>query len=112
LLPYDERVVRILKRLRADMEERGVLANRPPSFLIECLAYLAEDHHFTIADDDRYDRVKRVLNRVTEKLAAPSAAASLTEINDLKLLFGAHQAWTYNDAMNFVHLAKKHIGGI
>lgn len=104
-----KRVVRIVKRLRADMAERGILRGTVPSFLVECLVYLVEDRYFTDASDDRYGRVSRVLNRLAEILANPLIAYTSYEINGIKSLFGGGQAWTLDTARNFVNLAVAHI---
>ena len=105
-----KRVVRIVKRLRADMTERGILRYNVPSFLLECLVYLVEDRYFTDASDDRYGRVSRVLNRLTEILANPLIAYTSYEINGIKLLFAGGQGWSLETARNFVSLAVSHIG--
>lgn len=104
-----KRVVRIVKRLRADMTERGILRDKVPSFLLECLVYLVEDRYFTVASDDRYERVSRILNRLAEILANPLIAYTSYEINGIKSLFGGGQAWTLDTARNFVNLAISHI---
>ncbi|CAN7344110.1 hypothetical protein LJR231_001953 [Phyllobacterium sp. LjRoot231] len=105
-----KRTVRIVKRLRADMADRGVFNAKVPSFLIECLVYLVEDHAFMVAADDRYDRVKRVLNRIVQILENPLLAYSATEINGVKLLFGGNQAWTLETARSFSKFALAHLG--
>jgi len=104
-----KRVVRIVKRLRADMTERGILRDSVPSFMVECLVYLVEDRYFTDPSDDRYGRVSRVLNRLAEILANPLIAYTSCEINGVKLLFAGGQAWTLDTARNFVNLAVSHI---
>jgi hypothetical protein len=104
-----KRVVRIVKRLRADMTERGILRDKVPSFLVECLVYLVENHYFIVETDDRHARVTRVLNRLAEILANPLIAYASYEINGIKSLFGGGQAWTLDTAKNFVSLAVSHI---
>lgn len=104
-----KRVVRIVKRLRADMTDRGILHDKVPSFLVECLVYLVEDRYFTDPSDDRHGRVSRVLNRLAETLANPLTAFISYEINGIKPLFGGGQAWTIDTARNFVTLAVSHI---
>ena len=69
-----KRVVRIVKRLRADMSERGICHDKVPSFLVECLLYLVEDHYFAEPSDDSYGRVSRVINRLAEIFANPLIA--------------------------------------
>jgi hypothetical protein len=104
-----KRVVRIVKRLRADMTERGILGHEVPSFLAECLVYLVDDQYFTTASDDRYNRVSRVLNRLAEILANPLFAYTLYEINGVKPLFGGGQGWTLDTARSFASLAISHV---
>jgi hypothetical protein len=104
-----KRVVRIVKRLRGDMTERGVLRFEVPSFLVECLVYLVENGHFTVEADDRYGRASRVLNRLAEILGNPLVVYSSYEINGVKSLFGGGQAWTLDTAKAFVSLATSHI---
>ncbi|MEW9808791.1 hypothetical protein ABUE31_22660, partial [Mesorhizobium sp. ZMM04-5] len=104
-----KRIVRSIKRLQSDMEEHGLLRRRVPSFLIECLVYLVEDYHFLVETDDRYMRVKRVLQRISERLNSGLATYMLLEINDIKPLFGG-QAWTLEQAQEFVRLALWHLG--
>jgi hypothetical protein len=104
-----KRVVRIVKRLRADTTERGILRDNVPSYLVECLVYLVEDGCFTVESDDRYGRVTRVLNRLAEILANPLIAYTANEINGIKPLFGGGQAWTLDTSRNFVNLAISHL---
>ncbi len=102
-----KRVVRISKRLRADMAEARVYTGKVPSFLVECLIYLADDGCFTVATDDRYDRVRRVLVDALEKVRTVPV---LNEVNDIKPLFGSGQAWTRQDAIAFLEAALAHLG--
>lgn len=96
-----KKVVRICKRLRAALSQTGIYTGPAPSFMVECLVYLVEDGFFTVAGDDRYDRVRRVAQRLQALLYGSTSV--LFEINDLKWLFGAGQAWTYRDAVNFTN---------
>ncbi len=102
-----KRVVRISKRLRADMAAARVYTGKAPSFLVECLIYLADDWCFTVATDDRYDRVRRVLANALEKVCT---VQSLNEVNEIKPLFGAGQAWARKDAIAFLEAALAHLG--
>lgn len=105
-----KKVVRTLKRMRADMADRGLQNVNVPSFVIECLVYVVEDEHFLVPGDDRYSRVRRVALRIQQLLGAPQVAARLTEINEIKLLFHADQAWTYSAALTFVNAVVAHLG--
>lgn len=106
-----KRVVRIIKSLRKDMKDRGVLHEEVPSFLIECLVYNVANEHFTVPGDDRYDRVKRVLREI-QKLLSGGVLSSffLMEVNGIKTLFYDGQSWTLQDAKSFVDLAIAHLG--
>ncbi len=103
-------IVRVFKSLRADMEERGIGRVRVPSFLVECLVYAVEDGYFLVEDDDMYGRVRRIAVRMKELLADPVAAGNLREINGVKGLFFAKQAWTYKQAKAFVDDVLTHLG--
>jgi hypothetical protein len=107
-----KRVVRIIKRLQSDMIANEITDGKIPSFLIECLVYLVEDGYFTNAGDDRYDRVKRVLRRIQEKLQLRHDWSALgpREINGIKPLFETGQAWTKAEAIRFVDEALHHLG--
>ncbi|WP_311272296.1 MULTISPECIES: hypothetical protein [unclassified Rhizobium] len=105
-----KRIVRIVKRMQSDMIEHGVITERVPSFLVECLIYLVEDHHF-VMNEDRYDRVKRVLNRSLEIISQPRLNLNYyPEINGIKPLFGVKQAWTVEKAHWFLASAIRHLG--
>jgi hypothetical protein len=106
-----KRVVRIIKRLRADMSDRGILTARVPSFLIECLVYNVADKHFLAEGETRYDRVKRVLTEIGRQLNVGILSPFLmVEVNGIKSLFGEGQAWTVEDARTFIKLAVTHLG--
>ncbi|MBY3032436.1 hypothetical protein HF265_25700 [Rhizobium leguminosarum] len=105
-----KRIVRIVKRMQSDMIDHGIVNERVPSFLVECLLYLVEDHHF-VMNEDRYDRVKRILKRSLEIISQPGPILSYyPEINGIKPLFGAQQAWTVEKARWFLANAIRHLG--
>lgn len=108
-----KRIVRIVKRMRADMQERGIFTKKVPSFLIECLVYLVEDDYFTFDGDDRYGRVKRVLERALWIVLNGKGVIPINplyEINGVKALFESGQAWTKADAIAFLSVAIAHLG--
>lgn len=100
-----KKIVRTLKRLNYELCEIGAINLRLPSFLIECLVYLVEDEYFLYTEDDRFDRVLRVLLRLNDLLGDASYVSSAHEINDIKYLFRDSQAWTAADARNYVSAA-------
>ena len=104
-----KKVVRIAKRLRDDLVSAGLLdSRRVPSFLIESLIYNVEDFYFLV-DEDRYDRMCRVLRRTSELLANPFWTANALEINGLKSLFSPTQPWTVAHAQEFVSAALRRL---
>lgn len=105
-----KKVVRIFKRLRADLAERGLLLTKVPSFLVESLIYNVEDWHFNVPGDDRYDRVRRVARRLQSMLSHGPTATCALEVNGIKPLFTTDQAWTLADAITFANAVVTHIG--
>jgi hypothetical protein len=105
-----KKIVRIFKRMRADLAERGLLSVSVPSFLVECLVYNVEDNYFLVEDDDRYERVRRVALRMQALLANEEWAARMMEINGVKWLFHPEQAWTYSAALTFANAVVAHLG--
>jgi hypothetical protein len=97
-----KKVVRMLKTLRDELVHDGVLDKGTiPSFLIECLVYRVEDPFFLIETDDRYDRLLRIVRRMHELLSDATWWLTAKEINEVKSLFGNHQAWTLDGARRF-----------
>lgn len=104
-----KKVVRAAKRLRDELVEGGQLqAGQVPSFLIECLVYRVEDGAF-LFEEDRYDRMWRILYRIGEQLADPNWTAGALEINDVKYLFHEVQPWKVGDARAFIVAALKRL---
>lgn len=102
--------VRILKRLRDELVELEWIAKGVvPSFLIECLCYRVEDTHY-LFEEDRYDRVVRILKRMKALLADQTFVWGAREINDIKLLFHNSQPWTVDGARLFVEAALVRLG--
>ncbi len=105
-----KKVVRVLKRIRADMTDSRILTVNVPSFLVECLVYGVEDAYFLVKEDDRYDRVRRVSLRIQEMLSNSTIAAKTTEINEIKKLFHPDQGWTLATAQTFANAVVAHLG--
>lgn len=107
-----KRIVRIFKRLRSDLKDRGLLTVTVPSFLVECLVHLVEDAYFLIDGDDQYGRVRRVAHRLQALLTAPQAVEQMTEINGVKRLFHPDQGWTHQDALTFSNTVVAQLGNL
>lgn len=100
-----KKIVRMAKRLNCELADNNETPKRLPSFLIECLIYCVEDVYFLQPDDDRYDRLLRVLHRARDLLLDPEWHTTATEINEIKFLFHVTQAWTLSDARTFIAAA-------
>jgi hypothetical protein len=98
-----KKVVRSLKRLRDELVAMGLLDSKlAPSYLVECLIYAVEDAYFLVEADDRYDRARRVIDRIWQLLEDTAWTANVTEINGVKFMFRPTQAWTLDGAKTFV----------
>lgn len=102
-----KKMVRIFKRFRSDLPDADQI--KAPSFLVECLVYMVEDHHFLFEDDDAYDRVRRIAVRIRQ-LLTPLSAAGLREVNGIKPLFAQGQAWSRADAVKYVDAVIARLG--
>lgn len=104
-----KRVVRILKRLRNEMREKGIAAAaNTPSYLIECLVWNVPDHGFNrgsyMAD------VRFALAHLFNQTKAEDTCQEWGEVNELKYLFRSVQPWTRAGANAFVLAAWNYIG--
>jgi hypothetical protein len=101
-----KKIVRILKRLRDELVGTGALAPREvSSFLVESLAHGVEDHYFTVEQDDRYDRLMRIVLRMRTQLYDGQWQSAAMEINGINLLFLATDPARLASAKKFVDLA-------
>jgi hypothetical protein len=80
-----------------------------PSFLIESLTYRNEDEYFLMEWDDRYGRLRHIVERIHAQLNDQNWVDSAREINDIKLLCGPHQNWSLETAQNFAEVALAHL---
>lgn len=103
-----KKVVRILKCLRNEMEEKGREAAKPiPSFLIECLVFNAPTRCF--GHDKWYDDVMAVLAFLRENTATDELCNDWGEVSELKYLFRGSHKWTRQQAHDFVKAAEAYI---
>ena len=100
-----KRIVRMLKRLNYELETRGEIPRRIPSFYVECLVYCVEDEYFLVEQDDRYDRLLRILGRLFTRLSDASWCNEATEVNHIKFLFRSNFSWDAAEALRFVAAA-------
>jgi len=102
-------VVRILKRLRNEMVDKGISAAEPAcSFLNECLAWNVPDEgfgHFEYVGDVRYAIAHLWNNTRTDELCADWG-----EVNEMKYLFRAAQPWTRRQVNEYLQAAWDYVG--
>lgn len=102
-----KKIVRMVKNLRSELVELGALREKQmPSFLVECLVCCVENEYFLVDADDRYDRVRRVVERLLERIVEIAWIATATEINGIKILFHESQPWTAGDVAAFLLAAQ------
>ena len=100
-----KKIVRMAKRLNCELADDNAIPRRLPSFLVECLIFAVENAYFLQPNDDRYDRLLRVLYRASALLWDAEWHKTATEVNEIKYLFHASQSWTLNEARAFVAAA-------
>ena len=104
-----KRSVRILKKLCNEMEENKVFqAYFIPGFLIECLVWNVPNKYF--GQDSYYLDVKNVLAYLFNNTRTDKNCSEWGEVSELKYLFRSNQAWTRQQAHNFIDAAWDYVG--
>jgi hypothetical protein len=102
-------IVRILKHLRNEMEEKGIHEESPiPSYLIECLVWNVPNDgfgHSTYTADVRYS-----LAHLCNNTRKDEDCSEWGEINELKYLFRSSQPWDRLSTNRFLNAAWNYIG--
>lgn len=102
-------LVRILKSLRNEMEDNGVVDAGPiTGFLAECLVWNVPDHLMT-NDTYSYD-LRQALSHLYQETQSDQSCAEWGEVSELKYLFGGHQKWTRQQANDFILSAWRYVG--
>jgi len=97
-------VTRILKNLRFELVDEGhAIAEKIPSYLIECLVYLAPDAAF--ANVMYRHNVRYVLAYLWNETRIAGTCDKWTEVNGIKYLFHATQPWRREDVNAFLQAA-------
>ncbi|MEM9377020.1 MAG: nucleotidyltransferase [Pseudomonadota bacterium] len=103
-----KRMVRIVKKLRNEMDEAGVAAAGPvPSYLIECLVWNAPDDLFQGLT--WRSTVQGVLADLWQRTGNDAECTEWTEENGIKYLFRTSQAWTRLEANDFLKAAWNYV---
>ena len=102
-------MVRILKRLRNYMSEKGVAAAKDfPSFLIECLVWNVPNEAF--GHSTRTADIRFALAHIFNSTLSVETCGEWGEINELKYLFQGGQPWTLVQAHAFASGAWDFLG--
>lgn len=101
-------MVRLLKKVRIEMESTRDPAAAIPGYLIECLVWNAPDECF--ADGTWMERVRAVLAFVWTNTKDATLCSKWCEVDDIKYLFHANQPWTREQANAFVQAAWIFVG--
>ncbi len=100
-----KKIVRMLKRLRDELIQTSALGPKEvPSFLIESLVHGVEDQYFLVEQDDRYDRLLRIVRRMGAQVHDQACYNAALEINGINSLFGADPT-RLASAQKFTNLA-------
>jgi hypothetical protein len=102
-------IIRVLKRLRNDMQENKIAAaNNIASFLIESLVWNVPKEGF--ASDEYVANVRYVLAHTCNETRTIEQCKEWREVNELKYLFNSAQQWTRQQANDFLNAAWNYIG--
>jgi hypothetical protein len=102
-------VTRILKRLRYELIDEGhEVAERIPSYLIECLVWNVPNKN--LANDDLVIDVRNSLAHLWNETRTQESCNEWGEVNELKYLFRTSQPWARDDVNTFLQTAWDHIG--
>ena len=102
-------MVRILKKLRIELEEAGSpTATAVPGYLLECLVWNAPNWCFY--GDTWEDRVQSVLRFLWQNTNNSTLCDKWCEVDDIKYLFRISQPWTREQAHSIVNTVWDYIG--
>jgi len=110
-----KRITRIIKNVKFDMIENGTsaakaVAEKIPSFLIECLVFNAPDSCFNQGDDGYVEDVRCVISELwTRTKPGGDAVQKMVEVNYRKWLFRSGQAWKVETVHEFLLEAWRHL---
>lgn len=104
-----KKVVRVLKGLRNEMQEKNIPASKDiASFLIESVVWNVPDSYFT--GDDLYDVVKSVVKQAWYLTYDKERCKTWCEVNDIKYLFHPNQPWTREKTEAFLWAIREYVG--
>lgn len=102
-------IVRILKRLRNEMDDSGYNAAKSvPGYLLECLTWNVPNSEFDLPTWD--ECVQAVLLHLWSNTKADAPCKSWCEVDGIKYLFHPSQRWTRASAHAFIDEAWSYVG--
>jgi hypothetical protein len=102
-------LVRIMKRLRNEMNDVGIASAAPiPSFLNECLNWNVPNDGF--GHDEYVNDLRYVLAHLWNNTRNADLCNEWGEINELKYLFRPAQSWTRQGVNTFLQAAWDYVG--
>jgi predicted nucleotidyltransferase len=110
-----KRITRIIKNVKFDMIENGTaaakaVAEKMPSFLIECLVFNAPDNCFKQGSDGYVEDVRCVIADLWNRTKATGdAVEKMVEVNYRKWLFRGGQDWQVETVHEFLLEAWRHL---
>jgi hypothetical protein len=100
---------RVIKRLRNEMDEKGILEARPiQSFLIECLVWNTPNNYF--GNSEYIANVRNILAYTFNETLTNEKCSKWVEVNGRKYLFHITQPWTRDQVHTFLSAAWNYIG--
>lgn len=102
-------IVRILKKLRIELEEAGnQTAAVVPGYFLECLVWNVPDWCF--GHDNWVDRIQSVLRFLWQNTKDSALCDKWCEVDDIKYLFHISQPWTRERAHSVINAAWDYVG--
>jgi hypothetical protein len=102
-------VTRILKNLRFELiDEKITIAEKIPSFLIECLVYNVPNEELLMSSLN--DAVRNALAHLWNHTRADATCSAWAEVNEVKFLFHFAQSWQRGDVNAFLQACWDYIG--
>jgi hypothetical protein len=101
-------MVRILKKVRIELEAASNPAAAIPGYLVECLVWNAPNSCFVHGTWD--ERVQSVLRFLWNNVKDPNLCEKWCEVDAIKFLFYFKQPWTREQAHAFINAAWHHVG--
>lgn len=104
-----KRVVRILKNLSNEMDEKGIeSAKKTPSFLVECLVWNTPNEHLALSTYRA--TIRATLAHLFNQTLNDEDCSGWGEVSELKYLFRGTQPWARASAHQFISDAWDYIG--